>query len=202
MQELFEMKKRTELKNSGFGVAGVVLIAAVVVVLGLIGWKLYDATKTKNNTGNTQQTSNTSTPSNSGTQTPSQSEVKYLDIKELGVKVKLDDKTSGITYSVAQSSTDEAVYIIDPAMKVLDQADQSCSGATAGMIGLLDRSKDATHWGETPIKVDNVKSFKVGDYYYLFRGPQAECSQSSDRSAQRASHEQDFVNVLSSIQAD
>lgn len=197
------MKKRTELTSAGFGIVEVVLIIVLVAVLGLVGWKIYDATRTKTNkTGSSQQTSNASTSGNSGADQTPQAEAKYLDIKELGAKIKLDDKTSGVTYSVAQSSNDESVYIIDPTMKALDQADQSCSGATAGMVGLLDRSKDAMHWGETPIKVDNVKSFKVGDYYYLFRGPQAECSQNSDRSAQRATHEQDFVNVLNSIQVD
>lgn len=193
-------------KNAGFSVAGIAIVVVAVLVVGAVVWRVYDASKNK--PANNSSATSHQAPSHSGTagpvnsSTPLVNSATYLDIKELGVKVTLDNKTNGVTYSAAQSSNDEAVYIIDPSMKTLDQANQYCSGVTAGMIGLLDRSKDATHWGETPIVVDNVKSFKVGDYYYLFRGSQSECSQDSTVGAQRASHEQDFVNVLKSIQID
>jgi len=192
------MQQRKSKKSAGFGAVEIVIAVVVVLIVGFIGWRLFDASKAKQ-PASTQQTNGNQSDNTSN---PQADATKYLDIKELGVKIKLDDKTEGATYVNAQTTNDEGVYIIDPTMKALDQNNQYCSGTTAGMIGLLDRSKDATHWGETPIQVDNVKSFKMGDYYYVFRGPQSECSQDSNVSAQRASHEQDFLGVLKTIQLD
>ncbi len=87
-------------------------------------------------------------------------------------------------------------------MKAIDEGNQYCAGANPGIIGLLDRSKDAMHWGETPISVDNTKSFKISDYYYVFRGPQSECSQDSGISQKRVGYMQTFLSILNTIQAD
>jgi len=172
-------------KNKGFGVIGIIVVIATVLLIGVIVWKAWEMNKSQSQSPPSRLTD----------------AAAYLRIKELGVKIKLDDKTKDVTYSATQSTNDEGVFIIDPTMKTIDE--QYCSSsANPGMIGLLDRSKDAQHWGETAVTVDNIKSFKIGEYYYLLRGPQAECSQDSEIAQKRADHLRDFENVIKTIQAD
>lgn len=177
------------MRSKGFGVIGLILAVTTVALLGLIAWRIWDASQPKGDNSAIQHTDDQ----------PRQLAQTHLNIKELGVKVKLDEKTKNVAYTVAEGSN-EAVYIIDPAMKTVDEANQYCRGVTAGMIGLLDRSKDANHWGETPVVVNNTDVFKLGDYYYVFRAPQAECSQDETISQQRATHRQDFLSVLKSLE--
>lgn len=186
------MQEIDSKKNSGFGTAGIIITIVAVLVAGLIGLRVYDA-----NSNRPSDSANQSSGSSSNNQTDA---TIYLDIRELGVKIKLDEKTKNVSYVVAQAADDESVYIIDSTIKAVDDANEYCKGPTAGMVGLLNRSKDVYHWGETALVVDNIKSFKVRDYYYVFRGPQAECSQDSAISQERAAHQQDFVNVLKTIQ--
>ncbi len=184
-------------KSKGFGVVGIVVVVLAVAIAGFVAWRVWDAAQQKPSDANGQQTN--SQPNGDQPKQPSVDTAKYLNIKELGVKIKLDEKTKDVSYVIAQGS-DEAVYIINPVMKAVDDANQYCRGATAGMVGLLDRSKNAQHWGESPVVVNNVDVFKLGDYYYVFRGPQAECSQDEAISQQRASLRQDFLNVLKTIE--
>jgi hypothetical protein len=186
-------------KEIGFGAVGVVVAALAVILIGAIAWRVYNASQTHS----PARDENAKQSSKAASTTQQTNAADYLEVKELGVKIKLDEKTKDITYvDSMQSPGDESVYIIDLSMKAMDEKDQYCKGPTAGMVGLLDRSKDVNHWGEMPLQVDNNKSFKIGDYYYLFRGPQSECSQDTQVSRQRASREQDFITVLKTIQAN
>lgn len=179
-------------KDAGFGVVGIVVIVVAILIVGVAAWRIYEVNKGAPVATNNGQTED---PSQMPTETAT-----YLDIKELGVRIKLDDNTKDVTYSVAPNSGSEAVFVIDQTMKALDV--QQCPGnETPGMIGLLDRSKNANHWGETPTSVDNEKAFKIGEYYYLFREPQAECSQNEQTSEKRADQIKVFLNVLKTIKS-
>lgn len=207
MQESHMSKKETNT-SAGFGIVGAVLIVVAVALVGLIGWRVYDTSKTKSASSSSQGSSNnqSSTEGAGTTQPTPRSTTTYLDIKELGVKIKLDDKTSGESYSYYTSSNGkgDGAVIIDSTMKIVDSANQYCKGQNAGMIGNLERSKDPLYFsnGASAVTVDNVTSFKLGDYYYVFVYPQAECSQDTAIGQQRTNHAHDFLNVLKTIQAD
>lgn len=182
-----------ESKMLGFNMAAVAVVAAIVI-LGLTGWQIYNANAQKN--AGVQ-----SNPHLNDSDKTEDKPAEYLRIREFGVKIELDDKSKGTSYAVG-GQDDEAVFIINPTMKTIDSNNQYCAaGANPGIVGLLDRSKDPDHWGR-PIDVDNINSFKIGDYYYMFRGPQAECSQDENIGKQRSSHMQDFIVVLRTIQID
>lgn len=186
-------------KTQGFGIVGAVIVIAAVAVVTLIAWRLStgnSTTPSASTNGNTPQTKNEPTPQ----PTPE----KYLDLKELGVKIKLDDKTAELTYlhDTPSDSRADGAWIIDRTMKALDNANAYCAGATSGKIGRIDKSKDQHYWGETPLNVDNKTSFKIGEFYYVFRPLQAECSQDDGIAQQRAAKTDNFKTALNSIQAN
>ncbi len=81
-------------KIEGFGIVGIIVIAVGLVIVGLVGWRVWDANRTK-------ESSNTTTnqqESNGGTQPTPQPSATYLDIKELGVKVKLSEDIKDAVY--------------------------------------------------------------------------------------------------------
>jgi len=191
-------------RNEGFGVIGILLIV-VLVVVGVAAWRIADMQKPRSK-ATMSSTATAPQKKTASSQLPPQPAANYLDIQPLGIKLKLDTQTLGISY-IAASPVDtgaDGVFIIDPTMKTIDNANQDCSGSQAGMIGLLQRSKDSRHWSPSgaPLTIDNMKSFKLDGYYYLFSAPQAECSQDSSIAQQRLQHEQAFIGILSSIQAD
>jgi hypothetical protein len=174
-------------KTKGFGTAGIITIIVALAAVGFIGWRVYEAMKPKPQPGGDI--------------------VKYIGIKEFAVKIRLDTKTADDSY-VYRASTDgqtDSAMIYSQAMKGIDNADSGCTGDNAGFLGQILRSKDPYAFsvgGTKAIAVDNVTSFKIGDYYFQFQPPQNECSQSTPIGSQRATHRQDFVDVLRTIQAE
>jgi hypothetical protein len=127
----------------------------------------------------------------------------YLKIDQLQIKLRLNYSTKDISYRGDSDLFDSAgEWIVSEDMKKIDDANQFCAGDQSGVIGRLERAKDATYWSETPIEVDNITSFKLGDYYYVFRPLQAECSQDESISQQRVVHVESFKEILKTIQAE
>ena len=89
------------------------IIVAVLVVagLGLIGWKLYSlyskpsANTTTTSNQATHQTGNTQT--NTTGNTSASDQTAYLDIKELGIKIKLDDSIKDVVYSYSTANNSQ-----------------------------------------------------------------------------------------------
>lgn len=172
------MDKREDARNAGFGIVGVVLIVVAVALIGFIGWRVYDASKAKP-TSSTQQQTSSSQSSGSGqpsSQPPSGTPTDtatYLNIKELGVRIKLDDSVKDATYSVQTLSDGSLVARFST--QSLAALDPSCD-AKSGQLGALEKSTASTDRLGNELKPDGHTVFKFGNYYYTYATSQALCS--------------------------
>ena len=161
-------------KNAGFGVVGIVLAVAVVGLVGFIGWRLYDTNKTQQNNSTNQADQASITPAENNTPDSSQADAAtYLDIKELGVKIKLSDDIKDLTYS-AQTLSDGS-KTARFSTKTLASVDPNCD-ASFGPLGSLEMTTVDTDRTGAKKVVDNVGIFKLGDYYISYSSSQALCS--------------------------
>src|SRR5258708_5065566 len=98
-------------KNPGFSITSILLVIVAIALLGMIGWRVYDAGKVKTSDTSNQTVAssrNNQSKTDTGSTTPAQPAPQpaatYLDIKEMGIKIKLDDKTGGDSYSYSVST--------------------------------------------------------------------------------------------------
>ncbi len=184
-------------KQSGFGVVAIVIAILVVVGLGYIGYRVYTANN--NQTGNTAQNSNAQ---NNGTQDTA----TYLDIKELGVKIKLSDGIKDAVYAPfdVPATDGSQVYGISAQSLIDKETGDNCSAAH-GALGLIRATTIAPTYvgGQQTLPVDNKTLFKFGDTYYQYVRPQAYgCAQDQITSDMVSSKVDAFAQAFTTVQLD
>lgn len=196
--------QKSPRQQTGFSMIGVAIVVAVVLLIGVIVAKALDSNRAKDQQS-TQQTSTQHNNSSSASQPSAAAPtVATMDIKELGIKIFLDDKTKDDTYHYASPDQNgDYASLFNPTMEKIDSANPNCN-VNAGYIGKLERSKDPTYFshGSERVMVNNTTSFRIGDYYYVYTPSDFECSQDKSTAEQRLTYEQDFQTVLKSIQKD
>lgn len=90
-------------KQKGSGTITVLIILVVAAIIGGIGYYVYTSNKSTNDMAATQkskpvQSSRQSQSTGTSAGSNQQSEVKYLEIDELNIRVKLTSETSDLTY--------------------------------------------------------------------------------------------------------
>lgn len=197
--------QKVRQKELGFGLLGIAMIVTVILFIGFIVVTAYQSSRKQNPAAQNQNTTgSTSSPQENNSTNNAQQTDKYMDIKELAVKIKLDSATQDDTYSYsAPTSNADSALIFNPAMQKIDAADPNCN-VNAGYIGMIQRSQDPTYFsqGRQRVMVDNITSFRVNNYYYVFTPSDTECSQNAATARQRSSYAQDFTTVLKTIQKD
>lgn len=173
-------------RQSGFGVVAIIIAILVVVALGYVGYRVYTAntnkpastnnTATNNQTGNNTQDSNTQ---NNGMQDTA----TYLDIKELGVKIKLSDGVKDAVYSYNAPTTQTQTYATFGgsayiSTQTLTNKDAACS-SERGPLGAIVKITGNTDGLGNTLVADNNTVFKLGDNFYRYEGPQTACSNDS-----------------------
>ena len=189
------MQKRENTKSTGFGAVEIVIAVAVVLVVGLIGWRFYDASKNKQSASNQQMSSN-----QSATQTPKDTPAdtaKYLDVKELGVKIKLGDQVKDATYAV--QALDDGSLVARFSAHSLAASDPACD-ARSGQLGALEKSTIDTDRVGNKLVPDGQTVFKFENYYYTYATPQALCSEAVRSTVGTATTA--FREALKTIQLD
>lgn len=150
-------------RSAGFGVVGVVVI---VLAIGFIGWRVYDA--------NQKPKANTSTPISSEAQDaplmggPTQDpNVGYVVISQWGVRFKPAESLGEVQYFKPKDLSSYDAFTFTT--KGLSDAATTCSASSENIVlGLLYRNKEQLpQYGSLLAK--------IGDYYYQYRGPQASC---------------------------
>lgn len=152
-------------------------LAALILLAGALALGYFFL---KNNTtlfgSNTQpnQTTQTTTQPNTtqpgGTTTPIAD--RKFPIPELGITLTLPDGLEGLEYKV---TTDE--YTKDLSVNITSKdlmKESSCAWGAIGSIKRLSQSPEETLY-KNVISRNDWK--KVGEHYYLFRGPQSACSE-------------------------
>ncbi len=200
----------TAKQQSGFAAIPIILAIAAVVAIGLIGYSVYQTqsktTSSNNSTANTHMTTMSSQPSNTQTNAvPAQADT-YLDIKELGIKIKLSDGVKDAVYYY--SPADNAQY---PQYKggatlstqSLVSKDASCkpSGSVAPLGSITKITGDVDGKGVKLVANGNT-IFKVGDSFYILQGPQSPCATTSDAQSLNTSQTAAFAEAFKTLQLD
>jgi hypothetical protein len=102
-------------QQAGFGAGTIIAAVLVLAGLGLIGWKLYSLYSkpvAKTTSQGTTQTSTTSNTQTNTTNTSTSDQATYLDIKELGIKIKLSVSIKDAVYAMYYTpSTDGSTVV-------------------------------------------------------------------------------------------
>lgn len=165
--------KKTDNRQAGFGLVGVLVVVLVVVMIGATSWGVYQHNRQKLSKAADGQTNNnqqTNAKSSGNTQTTSTNQnAKTFVIPELGAKIMLPD---GLTATDLQYSinTTTGVPVANFTTTNLEQMDGtgSCSAAQAP-IGVIWRAIQNPASGSVTVK-------QIGQYYYAFEKPQGSCT--------------------------
>jgi hypothetical protein len=151
-------------KQLGFNLPVIIGAILVIVLLGYAGYRVYNANTSKpTSTNTTTSTQATNTTNSSNSQATNTQAATYLDIKELRIKIKLDDRIKDAIYNVGTSSDGSRFAHVST---------QTLSGKSNGSCG-LDGTPIAsiTELSGTNLTVDNTNTFKVGNDYFVITGP-------------------------------
>jgi Flp pilus assembly protein TadG len=173
----------TPLKSQeGFGAIEAMLILIILLLVGFIGFYVLHSSNVANKTLDSSTKANVSTSADSTVS--SANGQKYLTISEWGIKVPYNESYT-FTYSTAFDSNDPS-SVIGLSTDQLVAADSACS-AQNGAIGAIQRAT-----ADTPVLDDGTTAAQVaadksgsysfahiGNYYYIFSGPQDGCSDNS-----------------------
>lgn len=186
--------QKLQTKEMGFGLVGIAIIVAAVLLAGVIGARAFMAVTSKKDTAQStnqnKQVSNT-TPVDTAT---------YLDIKELGVKVKLSDDIKDATYYYQVSNGLPTALISTKSL--VDKAGSVCDAKSSWPLGTIERSQSLTlPWGVT-LSVNNTNVFQLEDGYYIYTTPNQPCSQYATNSNLEIAQLASFKEALKTIQLD
>lgn len=143
----------------------IIVVILVIGVLGFVGWRVFVAQTGNSSTGN-NQTGNTQPSTDT-----------YLDIKELGVKIKLSDSIKDAVYAPMKSlSTDEAKVFGISSQALIDSNTNNngeCAASQAPLGFIRATTVAPTYVGsDRPLPIDNQRLFKINDTYYDYSDPQ------------------------------
>ena len=167
-------------KEKGFGAIEALLIVLVVVIIGAAGWYIVqkDDSSSKNNT--------TSSDTSSSDATDEEQNKGYLVITEWGVRLKEGANSQNAQYAIKDDNT---LWLTTKAY-----VDQFPGCKADGSTGQLIRGKAGYDYNGFGSKIEDysasynneqgekvtVTPVKVGDYYYMWQGPQAPCAEPTD----------------------
>ena len=171
-------------KSLGFNLVGIVFIVATIAIVGIIGWKVWSAATHQNQEGsNADPTTNNS--SRTDTTAPQTDTTAYLDIKELGVKIKLDDEIK------------DAVYYYDSAARVstkslIEKSGGACDPKTSAPFGFLTGAQDAV----------GAKVFESGPIVITHNMSTSACSDDPEIQALSLKQLAHFKEALKTMKSD
>lgn len=173
-----------KLPKSSSGTGKWVVIVLLVLALGGLGYWYYYKTKQNNaelaakqsqiadlQAGKDKLAADLKKAQDSATASSSSD---YLVVKELNVKFKPGNDLPDMYYFVTKENN---IAVATKSFLKL-AADTGSKNCEFGSIGLIIRGKKGeTMLGEGSGTYDSAKdAIKIGDYYYVLRGPQQQCS--------------------------
>lgn len=104
--------------------------------------------------------------------------VMYREIPELGVKYKLTDETSGLTYTFIDSGTVQTIMFSTEELTAFHINDSYPCTSQKMAGGIIKRFKVGDTLEQVPSAITSTDK-KIGNYYYLVQSPQAPCSENA-----------------------
>ncbi len=184
--------------QAGFGVVEGLLVLVVAGIIGFTGWYvLQSKSKTNNaldNAANSQANPDKKTAAPVATQ--AQSEVKYLEVPEYGVRFKLSHDIADAYYQV----NPEPTAGISLRVHSLDSEPECKTGRTS-VAGLIKVAKDEVNPLADNKKYSEVmKGAIIGDYFYYIGNAQYSCVQDPNNQALLEKVRAAFAEASSTIE--
>ncbi len=114
----------------------------------------------------------------SGAQQTSKISTDYVKIPELNLQYPINNDTSGLKYYVDCNSSVCSLYLstadLESKAKQLDP-NSECEAKSSPLGGIARGKKGDIILGDKPIELIEG-SRQIGNYYYIYSGPQATCS--------------------------
>lgn len=192
------MKKRNQkLNQSGFGMAEWMIILLIILALVAVGW--YVAKSKKSTPAKANSAQQTQTPAAKPAEKPAAKPLpaakKYLEIKELGIKIELN------------TSTDDAYYIMKNGYAYLSTtslkaADAECAADKTGVVAIGKYTKTDVEEmsGKTYAELATASGKVIGNDAFWMNRSQANCSQVPATQIKQQAAWDDFKAQASTIQ--
>jgi Tfp pilus assembly major pilin PilA len=169
------MKKQSN--QGGFAAVELVLIIVVIVLLAAVGYLVYKNQHKTTTVTATTKSAAVATP----VTTPKADTTKYLNITELGVRIKLTANIQDAYYALSTKTYNNGLPWVYLSVHSLDN--YSGCKATPEQPGLA--SVGTFKQGDTdPVTGDYSKAYpdapKIGDLYYDVNGNQYDCTLQKD----------------------
>lgn len=184
---------KNKLLQQGFSPLIVILIVATVAIIGLVTWRVYDATTQANmSLDNAKEVSdNQQIP-----QTPEgDKQTKKIVIPGVEYEIVPTEKLKRLVFSRSDNG-----HGVDVRMTVeeLEALDPDCS-ASESPLGIISRYKG--NYETDPIPIDQRASWGVlvkqePDYYISYIAPQAACSEDAKVNQLQEESRKDLVRAL------
>ena len=183
-----------------------VIVLAVITLAG-IAYSVYawqqnqklsaDVTTKNNQIADLQKQANTPTKTTTSTTTTQPAPTAtYLDIKEMGIKIKLSDDIKDAVYSFSGSGpATPAAYISSTSL--INKAGYCDQKTTPGPLGTITEKKSLGS-----LTVNNTTVFQVGTNYFVYTSPQAPCTQNSTDQSMEMAQVASFKQALTTLQSD
>lgn len=163
----------------------VLLTLGIVVLLSLAGLAAYlwnsqvTELKADLNSANQKITEleKQSNSNSEGSETADDTEDKYLEITEWGVKIKLTENITDVVYELRSFDSFESVGL---STTRLGQASEFCSPSrtSSGSIARVKDKNASAGFDDSQSYMERYPDGKeVNGYFYFFSGPQATCSE-------------------------
>ncbi len=140
----------------------VLAVVVILAIIGFAGWIIYERT-------------NSVSMVNHGTTATGSSQVKYLDIKEIGVRIPLDSSTADVVYAPFDAASGAPAFGIS-AQSLVDQSGSNNCSAASGPLGLVVATTNPTivtgAHSTSQLTPDNKTVFKFGRVYVRYIPPQ------------------------------
>lgn len=159
------LRQPTKREQSGFSVIEVLLIVLVVAVLVVIGLMVYQRHK-PSVTKNSAAASQTQTAAK-----PAQTTTQYLEIKEWGVRLKLNSDTASLYYYISPQLPDVA-YL---SLKTVSDIAPNCA-ADKDSMAAISRLTEAEHQSNSYATHSDPGTIHIGNYWYGDAGEHADCT--------------------------
>jgi|GEM_PF-2893732 len=161
--------------RQGFGAIEIIVIITLLVIVGGLGWYALGGKAKEQSSASpspsTQVTTNSSNNTKSTQASPSSSE-PYLEIKELGIKMKLTTKILDIEYSYDAASK-KASFGSKSLTTLAKQSSSSQCYVQAGPLGWITQQSQAFPANQNKPADKDIKL--LGGSYYGFFTPDVGC---------------------------
>lgn len=197
------MVHRDTLKSLGLILLALVAVAGAVASIYLAGQNRQlsaDVTAKKSQISDLQKQVSTSSRTTTTPQPVPAPAVTYLDIKELGVKIKLTDDIMDAVYHYDGSNSSAPTASIS-SQSLMNKSGQCDPANTPAFGGITKRQSLTLSDGQT-MTVNNTTVFQVGTSYFVYSTPQAPCTLNASDQATEKGLLASFKQALTTLQSD